>query len=137
MNCSRHGCRGVETRDEATERVTEIFDTSQSPDSTTGAHRRCPPASGRGTRPRSRSDSQAKVEAAKATAPPRSARRTPEPTPPRPPRRRRPKRPGRARPKAGREKGGNKALVWVSHSPVALIDRGHRHSYQKHRSNRH
>ena len=54
----------VETRDEATERVTEIFDTTQSPDSTTGT----PPLSARireRHEARSRSDSQAKVEAAK------------------------------------------------------------------------
>ena len=52
----------VETRDEATERVTEIFDTSQPPDSTTGT----PPLSARireRHEARSRSDSRAKVEA--------------------------------------------------------------------------
>ena len=52
----------VETRDEATERVTEIFDTTQPPDSTTGT----PPLSARireRHEARSRSDSRAKVEA--------------------------------------------------------------------------
>ena len=52
----------VETRDEATERVTEIFDTSQPPDSTTGT----PPLSARireRHEAKSRSDSRAKVEA--------------------------------------------------------------------------
>lgn len=52
----------VETRDEATERVTEIFDTTQPPDSTTGT----PPLSARireRHEAKSRSDSRAKVEA--------------------------------------------------------------------------
>lgn len=54
----------VETRDEATERVTEIFDTTQPPDSTTGT----PPLAARireRHEAKSRSDSRAKVEAAK------------------------------------------------------------------------
>ena len=52
----------VETRDEATERVTEIFDTTQPPDSTTGT----PPLSARireRHEAKSRSDSRAKVDA--------------------------------------------------------------------------
>lgn len=55
----------VETRDEATERVTEIFDTTQPPDSTTGT----PPLAARireRQEAKSRSDSRAAVETAKS-----------------------------------------------------------------------
>lgn len=55
----------MDTRDEATERVTEIFDTTQPPDSTTGT----PPLAVRireRHEARSRSDSRAKVEAAQS-----------------------------------------------------------------------
>lgn len=55
----------VETRDESTERVTEIYDTKQPTDSTTGT----PPLSARireRHESKSRSDSRAKVEAAKS-----------------------------------------------------------------------
>lgn len=55
----------VEDQDESTERVTEIFDTAQPPDSATGT----PPLSARireRHETKSRSDSRAKVEAAKS-----------------------------------------------------------------------
>ena len=96
-----------ETRDEATERVTEIFDTTQPPDSVTGAPRRCQPASGSVTRPGARATAGQRWRPPRATAPPPNARLTHGRTRPRRPTSR-PKRPGRARPKAGRRKARTK-----------------------------
>ena len=124
----------VETRDEATERVTEIFDTSQPPDSTTGT----PPLSARireRHEARSRSDSRAKVEAAKsdstatdikATAATDTAEATQTEA----------ETSGESETESREEKGGNKALVWVSIA-LSLLSIAVIAIVIKHRSNRH
>lgn len=124
----------VETRDEATERVTEIFDTSQPPDSTTGT----PPLSARireRHEARSRSDSRAKVEAAKsdstatdikATAATDTAEATQTEA----------ETSGESETESREEKGGNKALVWVSIA-LSLLSIAVIAILIKHRSTRH
>ena len=124
----------VETRDEATERVTEIFDTSQPPDSTTGT----PPLSARireRHEARSRSDSRAKVETAKsdstatdikATAATDTAEATQTEA----------ETSGESEAESREEKGGNKALVWVSIA-LSLLSIAVIAIVIKHRSNRH
>ena len=102
-----------ETRDEATERVTEIFDTTQPPDSVTGT----PPLSARireRHETRSQSDSRAKVETAKTEA----------------------ETSGESEAESREEKGGNKALVWVSIA-LSLLSIAVIAIVIKHRSNRH
>lgn len=122
----------VETRDEATERVTEIFDTSQPPDSTTGT----PPLSARireRHEARSRSDSRAKVETAKSdsTATECEAHsRTDEAT------QTEAETSGESETESREEKGGNKALVWVSIA-LSLLSIAVIAIVIKHRSNRH
>ena len=116
----------VETRDEATERVTEIFDTSQPSDSTTGT----PPLSARireRHEARSRSDSRAKVEAAKSDS---TATDTAEAT------QTEAETSGESETKSREEKGGNKALVWVSIA-LSLLSIAVIAIVIKHRSNRH
>ena len=124
----------VETRDEATERVTEIFDTSQPPDSTTGT----PPLSARireRHEARSRSDSRAKVEAAKSDSTAteceaHSRTDTAEAT------QTEAETSGESETESREEKGGNKALVWVSIA-LSLLSIAVIAIVIKHRSNRH
>ena len=135
----------VETRDEATERVTEIFDTSQPPDSTTGT----PPLSARireRHEARSRSDSRAKVEAAKSDSTATDIKATAatdtaeviaesqagetEAT------QTEAETSGESETESREEKGGNKALVWVSIA-LSLLSIAVIAIVIKHRSNRH
>ena len=124
----------VETRDEATERVTEIFDTSQPPDSTTGT----PPLSARireRHEARSRSDSRAKVEAVRndstaAECEAHSQTNTATQT------KTEAETSGESEVESREEKGGNKALVWVSIA-LSLLSIAVIAIVIKHRSNRH
>lgn len=122
----------VETRDEATERVTEIFDTSQPPDSTTGT----PPLSARireRHEARSRSDSRAKVEAAKSDSTAteceaHSRTDTAEAT------QTEAETSGESETDSREEKGTDKSLVWISIA-VSLLSLAVIAIVIKHRSN--
>lgn len=123
-----------ETRDEATERVTEIFDTTQPPDSVTGT----PPLSARireRHETRSQSDSRAKVETAKSdsTATECEAHsRTDEATQTDI----EAETSGESEAESREEKGADKTLVWVSIA-LSLVSLAVIAIIIKHRSNRH
>lgn len=124
----------VETRDEATERVTEIFDTTQPPDSTTGT----PPLSARireRHEAKSRSDSRAKVEAVRndstaAECEAHSQTNTATQT------KTEAETSGESEVESREEKGTGKTIAWVSIA-LSLLSLAVIAIVIKHRSNRH